>query len=462
MPAQNTAKDENNTPVSQQAARVCVVGAGPSGLTTTKTLLAAGLNVDCYDMSPHIGGHWVIENPNGKSSAYRSLRTNTTKRMSRFSDFDMPADWPEFPTYDYVRTWLEAYVDAFGFRQNISTNTDVVSARPETDGGWQVTLEHDGCRSKVFYDAVVAASGSYWDQQLPTWPGHFDGTIFHAQDYLDPSAPHETKGKNVIIVGVGNTGCELACEIARADAENVYLSARSGTWIMPKTIDGVPAAEGVPMNHPTDDIPLELQRMPQDERELLLENLATQKIKETYGERMKQFEELGLPAAPDRPLLKRPTMSQDLLEHLEKGDLRAMPAIAELHGDHVAFENGETIKAEIIIAATGYKLSYPYLSADIADTRQNDLTLFCGIVPPERKDLFFVGVSRPSGAFWPVAEAQAKFVAALLTGAYTLPNQDELDQRSRPVLNRAAMSPGLYGFALREELARGTHHREGA
>ena len=133
-----------------------------------------------------------------------------------------------------------------------------------------------------------------------------------------------------------------------------------------------------------------------------------------------------------------------------------MPAIAELQGDHVLFENGEAIKAEIIICATGYKLTYPYLSSDVADTRQNDLTLFCGIVPPAHPDLFFIGVSRPSGAFWPVAEAQAKFVAALLSGTYRLPDQDELDRRSRPVLNRAAMSPGLYGYSLREELARGS------
>jgi cation diffusion facilitator CzcD-associated flavoprotein CzcO len=434
--------------------RVCVVGAGPSGLATTKTLLGAGLDVDCFEISPHIGGHWVIENPNGKSSAYRSLRTNTTKRMSRFSDFEMPADWPEFPTYDYVRTWLESYVDAFNFRQNISTGTEVVSAVLRPEGGWQVTLERDGVRSTASYDALVAASGSYWDQQVPKWPGHFDGTIFHAQDYLDPTTPHDTKGKNVVVIGVGNTGCELACEIARSDAQNVYLSARSGTWIMPKTIDGVPAAEGVPMNHPTDDIPIELQQLSEAEREQLLESLASQKIKETYGERMRRFEELGLPPAPEQPLLKRPTMSQDLLEHLEKRDLRAMPAIAELKGNHVLFDNGETIEADIIICATGYKLTYPYLSADVADTSDNDLTLFCGIVPPENRDLFFVGVSRPSGAFWPVAEAQAKFVAAVLSGNYILPDQDELDRRSRPVLNRPAMSPGLYGYTLREELAR--------
>ncbi|MGB2388065.1 MAG: NAD(P)-binding protein, partial [Henriciella sp.] len=108
--------------------RICVVGAGPSGLTTTKTLLAAGLEVDCYELSPHIGGHWVIDNPSGRSSAYRSLRTNTTKRMSRFSDYEMPEDWDEFPSFDKVREWLEAYVDRFDFRKHIQTSTEIISA----------------------------------------------------------------------------------------------------------------------------------------------------------------------------------------------------------------------------------------------------------------------------------------------------------------------------------------------
>ncbi len=435
--------------------RVCVVGAGPSGLTATKTLAEAGLDVDCFEMSPHIGGHWVIENPNGRSSAYRSLRTNTTKRMSRFSDFDMPDDWPEFPDCSRVLDWLESYVDAFGFRERIHTATELVSAVPDNDGGWDVTLDHESTRRAEHYDAVVAASGSYWDCQMPEWPGTFSGQLIHAQDYLDPSAPCETEGKTVIVVGIGNTGCELACEIALSSANAVYLSARSGTWIMPKTINGVAAAEGVPMGHPTDDVPEELKALSELAREEALTNVASVRIRETYGEAMKRFAELGLPPAPDHPLIKRPTICQNLMEHLEDGSVQGKPNIAELRGRDVRFEDGTEITADVIICATGYKLSYPYLSRDIADTRDNDLTLFCGIVPPDRPDLFFIGVSRPTGSFWPIAEAQSKFVAALLSDTYKLPDKTDMETRARPMLNRVAMNPGLYGLALREELERG-------
>jgi len=436
------------------AKSVCVVGGGPSGLTATKTLFQSGLNVDCFEMSPHIGGHWVLNNPNGRSSAYSSLHTNTTKKMSRFSDYEMPEEWPEFPSCNLVRVWLESYVDHFGFLPCIKTGTEVISARPRADGGWRVKINIDGEESHREYDALVAASGSYWDPQMPEWAGQFDGEIIHAQDYLNPTMPVDTSGKNVIIVGIGNTGCELACEIGRSSSNMVYLSARSGTWIMPKTIDGVPAAEGVPLSHPTDDVPEDLAALPELERENLLTKLASEKIRETYGSRMKRFEALGLPPAPDHPLIKRPTLSQDIMDCLEDGSVLAKPNIETLERDHVRFENDECVPVDVIICATGYRLSYPYLSQSIADTRNNDLTLFCGIMPPERDDLFFIGVSRPTGAFWPIAEAQSKFATAVLSETYKPPGVDEKRRRARPMLNRVAMNPGLYGHMLREERVR--------
>ena len=435
--------------------RVCVVGAGPSGLAATKTLLQSGLSVDCYEMSPYIGGHWVLNNPNGRSAAYASLRTNTTKKMSRFSDFEMPDEWPEFPSCDRVREWLESYIDHFQFREHIKTSAQVVSAKPRTGGGWDVTISANGEPSHYEYDALVAASGSYWDPQMPEWPGQFDGEILHAQKYIDPTSPVDTTGRNVIVVGIGNTGCELACEIGRAPSNLVHIAARSGTWIMPKTIDGVPAAEGVPLSHPSDEVPEELGRLSELEREEVLTKLASQKIRETYGERMKHFEALGLPPAPDHPLIKRPTLSQDIMGCLEDGSVLAKPNIKSLERDQVRFENDECVPVDVIICATGYRLSYPYLGQDVADTRSNDLTLFCGIMPAERDDLFFIGVSRPTGAFWPVAEAQSKFAAAVLGGTYRPPEEAERRRRSRPMLNRVAMNPGLYGHMLQEECARG-------
>ncbi|WP_430417667.1 flavin-containing monooxygenase [Parasphingorhabdus sp.] len=439
----------------QSGLSICVVGAGPSGLSAAKTFLQAGLDVTCFDGSPHIGGHWVIDNPTGRSSAYRSLRTNTTKKMSRFSDFDWPDDWPEFPGFDQVREWLESYVDHFGFRRHIQLSTEVVKAEPLETGGWQISLRGtDGADRVERFDALVAASGTYWDRKMPQWPGHFEGQIIHAQDYRSPDAL-VVADKHVMVVGIGNTGCELACELSGSTAASVSLSARSGTWILPKTVDGVPASESVPMTHPTDPVPGALVELSEKQRDNAVMVMASAAIKEHHSKRMQRFEAHGLPSAPEHPFLKRPTISQDLLACLESGQLRAKPDIARLDGDAVIFADGARLDMDVLICATGYHLSYPYLAADIADTRADDLDLFCGIMPSDRRDLFYIGVGRPFGAFWPIAEAQAQFVAALLAGDYVLPAQEEIVRRTVPTLNRPAITPGLYGLALREELDRG-------
>lgn len=435
--------------------RVCVVGAGPSGLTATKTLRQAGLDVVCFETSPHVGGHWVIDNPSGRSAAYRSLRLNTSKRMSRFSDFDMPADWPAFAGHEEMRAWLESYVDHFGFRSCIRTGADVTKAEPLPNGGWRITAQTESGAQTEAFDALVAASGSYWDKRLPAFQGAFAGAILHARDYRDPTTPFDTRGKHVVVVGIGNTGCELACEIAAAGAASVHLSARSGTWIMPKTINGAPGSDAAPMTHPTDPVIFPLTLLPQFLRDPLFQQIAKRRVKEGFAQRMARFVELGLPPGPHHPLSKRPTVSDDLLPALESGAVRAKPGIARLEDSDVIFDDSTRAPADVILCATGYWLSYPYLDQDIADTRADDLSLFMGIVAPAREDLFFVGVSRPTGSFWPIAEVQAQFVAKYLTGAYVLPPRRIRERRARPILKCNAWSPAIYGQALRDELRRG-------
>ncbi|MCW5758697.1 MAG: FAD-dependent oxidoreductase, partial [Phenylobacterium sp.] len=344
--------------------RVCVVGAGPSGLAALKTLRQAGLDASGFEMSPVVGGHWVIDNPNGRAAAYRSLRTNTTKRMSRFSDFEMPDAWPAFPSHDQVRAWLESYVDAFGFRDAIHTRTTVDLATPRDGGGWDVSLiDAEGRTRTERFDALVAASGNYWDARLPTWDGAFDGRILHAQAYRDPETPFDTRGKRVIVVGIGNTGCELACEIAAAGAASVHISARSGTWIMPRTVSGAPGADQAPMTHPTDPVIRPLDLLPGWAQRALFQRIAKGRIVGMFTERMARLQALGLPAPPAHPLSKRPTASDDILDALESGAVKAKPAIERLDGPEVVFADGSRLPADLVLCATGYRLAYPYLDA---------------------------------------------------------------------------------------------------
>jgi dimethylaniline monooxygenase (N-oxide forming) len=257
------------------------------------------------------------------------------------------------------------------------------------------------------------------------------------------------------VVGIGNTGCELACEIADAGAEAVFLCARSGTWVLPKRVNGRPAAEAAPMMHPCDPVPAPLRMLPRAAREALLARIAARRMRQRLGDRMRRLEALGLPRAPANPFEKRASICDPLQGALERGAVVPRPGIERFEGKELIFRDGSRERADLVLFATGYHLRYPYLPADLVDTRDDDLTLFLGAMHPQRHDLFIVGVSRPTGAFWPIAEVQAQFAAALLSGRYALPRQAEIERRSRPILRRRALNPALYGLAVREELRRG-------
>ncbi|MEM7412092.1 MAG: FAD-dependent oxidoreductase [Myxococcota bacterium] len=437
--------------------RICVVGAGPAGLIATKTLVGAGLDVDCYEMSSVIGGHWAFDNPNGRSAVYRSIHLNTTLPMSRLSDFEMPSDWPAFPGHAQVLEWWNAYVDRFGFRERIRLGVEVVEAEALEPRGWRVTTRRivDGVTEQTDYDALLACSGNTGHPRLPRIPGRFAGALFHAQEYRDPERPVSLSGKRVVVVGIGNTGCEIACEIQKAGAASVSLSARNGTWILPKWREGRPAAEGMPMMHPCDPVPTPLRLLPARARSWVFESLGTLMFRRMFGERMHRFQAQGLPAPPEHPLDKRATVCEPLLEALEQGEIQARPEIARFDGHDVRFADGSTIEADVVICATGFSLRYPYLPSAWADPRDGDLSLFLGTMHPERQDLFVIGVSRPTGAFWPIAEVHAQVAAACLSGRYEPPSPSQVHKRARPILGGRSFNPALFGLAVREELRRG-------
>ncbi len=436
--------------------RICVIGAGPSGLVATKTLAEAGLDPVCIDMSSVVGGQWVIDNPNGRSAAYHSLHTNTPRRMSRFSDFEIPEDWPEFLPAGRVVEWLQSYVEHFGLQPRLRLRTEVVHAAPVGEQGWKVqSRTEDGVVADELFDGIVVASGTYWQPRCPDWARAFTGDLLHAQSYRSPREPIDLSGKNVVVVGIGNTACEVAVEIARGGAGSVTLSARSGTWIIPKTINGVSISSLAPMTHPKDRVLPIFRLVPPGLRQRVFAAVARPRFRKSLGSLQARFAQLGLPPAPMDPLSTRPTVAQDLLPALEAGEISARGAVTGVDGQNLTFADGEVQYADAVICATGYHLAFPFLDPSIADTRGDDLRLFCRTMSPARADLFFVGLGRPSGAFWPIAEAQSRLAAATFAGTYLAPAKRELARLARPVMTGAAFNPALYGLEMNEELHRG-------
>jgi cation diffusion facilitator CzcD-associated flavoprotein CzcO len=380
---------------------VCVIGAGVSGLVTGKALGDWGIEYECFEASDDVGGNWYFGNPNGRSSAYRSLHIDTSKERISFKDFAMPAHYPDFPHHTEIHAWLRDYADAFGLRERIRFETPVQRATREDGGGWDIDGET--------FDVLAVCNGHHWDPRYPDFPGHFDGPTLHSHHYIDPSDPLDLVGRRVLVVGIGNSAVDITSELSRKGvAEKTFISTRSGAWVLPKYILGRPA-DTVVKTIP--QLPLKLQRR----AGAVLQRLVSGKP-----------EDFGLPTPNHGFLEAHPTVSSELLLRLGSGDALAKPDVAELMGDRVRFADGSVEAVDAIVYATGYNISFPFFDADFIAAPDNRLSLYKRIFSPGMEDLAFVGLGQAIPTIFPFAELQAKLVARYFAGEWALPGVEEM------------------------------------
>lgn len=387
---------------------VCIIGAGSSGIVAAKTLHEYGIRFDCFEKGSAIGGNWRYNNDNGMSSAYRSLHINTNRDIMAYSDYPMPREYPMFPHHSQIIRYFDSYVDRFGIRPFIQFKTTVERVWP-TDGGYWVQTESGGVQQKRLYQHVIVANGHHWHPRYPTppFPGTFTGETLHSHDY---KTPDQIVGRKVLIVGIGNSAVDIACEAARQYSEPVTISTRSGAYILPNWLMGRPFDSLA--NPLTSRLPLGLQRL------LLRASLLLARGRQSA---------YGVPV-PNRPLLsEHPTISQDLLNLSGRGLVRFKPDIRAFAGHEVTFTDGSRDSFDMVIYATGYQVSFPFFDSDfISAGDTNNLQLYHRVIHPDHPGLYFLGLIQPLGAIMPLAELQAQWIARLLTGRCTLPDRAEM------------------------------------
>ena len=191
--------------------RTAVIGAGISGLTAGKMLNDYDVPYTTFETSDRIGGNWAFGNPNGHSSAYRSLHIDTSKHRLSFKDFPIPDNYPAFPHHSDIKAYLDAYADAFGLLEHIEFNNGVVHARRNDGGGWQIDDQGGNTRE---FDLLVVANGHHWDPRWADFPGTFTGEAIHSHYYVDPHTPLELTGKRILVVGLGNSAADITVELS--------------------------------------------------------------------------------------------------------------------------------------------------------------------------------------------------------------------------------------------------------
>jgi NADPH-dependent 2,4-dienoyl-CoA reductase/sulfur reductase-like enzyme len=392
------------TAATTETPRVCIIGAGSSGIATAKVLHERGIEFDCFELSDRVGGNWVYRNRNGVSASYRSLHINTSRARMQFSDFPMSDNLPDFARHDQVAAYFDAYVDHFGFREKITFQTGVEHVERLADGTYSVTLSTGETRA---YDAVCVANGHHWDPRWPepAFPGSdtFTGEQIHSHAYTDES---QLVGRRVVVLGMGNSAMDIAVD-ASYHARETYLAARRGAHVVPKYLFGRPydqfaGAEAIPA----------CLRWP----------LARALIKATTG----PMTRYGLQAPDHKFAQAHPTMSSRVLDRLAHGAITPKPNIARLDGNRAHFTDGTSVEADLVVYCTGYKISFPFLGDDLFAAEGNQVDLYKHLFHTEVPGLYFVGLIQPLGAIMPIAERQSHLIADHLQNRYALPSADTM------------------------------------
>jgi cation diffusion facilitator CzcD-associated flavoprotein CzcO len=390
---------------------VCVIGAGVSGLTAVKALGDWDVPHTCFEASDEIGGNWYFRNPNGRSSAYRSLHIDTSKNAISFADFPMGERYPDFPHHSEIHGFLREYADRFGLRERIRFNSAVQRAERLPADGWRIAT--DGGDEQRF-DALLVCNGHHWDPSYASFPGEFTGESIHSHHYIDPTEPLALAGKRVLVIGIGNSAVDIVSELSRKGvAERTLISTRSGAWVIPKYIFGRPADQVVKTNP---RIPLGLQRR------------IGRVLPRLVSGRMENF---GLPTPNHHFLEAHPTVSSELLLRLGSGDAVAKPDVRELLGDRVRFVDGSVEQVDAIIYATGYAISFPFFDTNFISAPGNVLPLYKRMFKPGIDDLAFIGLGQAIPTIFPFAECQSKLAGRWLGGDWAPPDRAEMEAEIR-------------------------------
>ena len=381
---------------------VCIIGAGPSGITAAKNCRAAGIPFTLFEKSAKVGGNWIFDDATGHSSVYENTHIISSKTLSSYEDYPMPATYPDYPDHRQVQAYFEDYARHFGVLEQIQFGHRVTRATRTADEAWEITVQGpDGTARTQHFTHLMVCNGHHWNPRLPEIPGHFNGRYLHSHDFK--RADDTWRGKRVLVIGAGNSACDVAVETARI-AGAVHMSMRSPQWFVPKYMFGVPS----------DVLASRSSWAPKRLRQLGLTLL----LRLVQG----RYRDIGLPENTHPVMSHHPTVNSDLLDVIRHGRIGIRPGIDRFDGNDVVFTDGTRGTYDIIVACTGFKISFPFFEPSfVAFEHAERVPLYRKMLHADVPDLYFIGLFQPLGCIWPLADYQARIACAEIQGRYTRP-----------------------------------------
>jgi amino acid transporter len=357
-------------PIGAKSGRYCIVGAGPCGLLAARSFKLAGIPYDHFERHTDVGGIWDIDNPG--SSMYESAHFIASKYTSGFFGFPMPDHYPDYPDYRQIHAYIRAFADKFGLRDTIQFGTEIKSAEPIGDNaedGWKVVL---GNGETHVYAGIVCANGVTWHPNMPKYDGleDFKGEVQHSVNYRSPAS---FEGKNVLIIGAGNSGVDIACDAARS-AKSAMISLRRGYHFVPKHIFGIPT-----------DVFIGGQITPP--KGVVIPDDPTKMLDAVVGD----LTRYGLPKPDHKALESHPIMNSQILHYLGHGDLKAKGEVKKFTRTGVEFVDGSYEEIDQVLFATGYEYRIPYLDENLFTWKHGHPELYLNIFHRRLKGLSVIG-----------------------------------------------------------------------
>lgn len=365
-----------------------VIGAGPMGLCTTRRLLEQGIEVVGLEAHSDVGGLWDINSPT--STMYDSAHLISSKRMTEFADFPMNDEVATYPRHDQMAAYFRDYAEHFGLYQHYRFGAWVTHAEPVADG-WLVRYEQNGQTHEIQAAGLVLANGTLHEPKRARFDGEFSGERIHSSDYKSADV---FAGKRVLIVGCGNSGCDIAVDAVHR-AKSVDMVVRRGYYFLPKFVKGVP----------TDTLGGKI-RLPNRLKQFV-DGLLVKMI----SGKPSQF---GLPDPDYRMYESHPVINSMFLHHIGHGDITVRPAIGRLEGSKVVFNDGKEAEYDLILEATGYKLHYPFIAKEHLNWHGDAPSLYLNVFHPKYRNLFIMGMVEAAGLGWQGRDDQAKVLADVI------------------------------------------------
>ncbi|XP_068921703.1 dimethylaniline monooxygenase [N-oxide-forming] 4-like [Petaurus breviceps papuanus] len=403
------------------AKRVAIIGAGVSGLTSIKCCLEEGLEPTCFERSDYIGGLWKFTETSGhgKTQVYKSVVTNVSKEMSSYSDFPFPEDYPNYMNQAKMLEYLQSYTKHFNLLKYIHLKTTVNSVTKHPDfsatGQWEVVTETEGKQDTAIFDAVMICTGLHLNPHLPleSFPGinAFQGQILHSQDYRSLEG---FQGKRVLVIGLGNTGGDLAVELSHV-ASQVFLSTRTGTWVLSRlSEDGYPTF----MLSITRFHQMVSCMLPSSMRNwMMIKRISKWFNHKNYG--------LGI-AKGQKPQF---IINDELPSRILCGTVTIKASVEQFTETSAIFEDG-TVEEDIdaVIFTTGFTYSFPFLEEPIRSLYKNRTCLYKYVFPPnlEKPTMAIMGHINLKGAILPGVELQGRWATRVFKGLCKIPPTKQL------------------------------------